>query len=88
MSKEVVHVAKGDFLLKWIMEYSLIFFPTVFVTGLKQGERHSKQVSIVFKAIVYATLEVKSLDLSVSGNVIFCLRLNTVKTQIISRCLI
>lgn len=45
-------------------------FPTVFVTGLKQGEGHSKQVSVVFKAVVYATLNLK-LDLSVSGNMIF-----------------
>lgn len=34
-------------------------FPTIFVTGLKEGEGRSKQVSIVFKAVVYATLNLK-----------------------------
>lgn len=35
------------------------FFRIIFVTSLKQGEGHSKQVYVVFKAIVYATLNLE-----------------------------
>lgn len=47
------------------------FILTFFVAGLEQGEEHSKQITTVCKAIVYTTLDlqVKSLILSVSGNV-------------------
>lgn len=50
--------------------FGLGFFPTIFITGLEHGEEHSKQITAVFKAVVYTTLDlkVKSLVLSLPGS--------------------
>lgn len=83
VSEEAVQVDQGDFLLKWIIQCLLIFFPTILVTGLEQGEEHHKQITTGFKAIAYTTLnlELKSLVLSVFSNIMgFFVRVNMMKT--------
>lgn len=54
-----MQVDQDDFQLKWLTEHSYFFFLTVFVMVLEPREEHSKQITIVFKAIMATLLNLK-----------------------------